>query len=78
MTVGGLAILLSVLFSHRLTEPIKELALAVSAISRGDLKRRVTVFRSDEVGDLAGTFNRMAGALDPGVTEAKTDRRRCA
>jgi two-component system sensor histidine kinase BaeS len=64
VTVGGLAILLSVLFSHRLTEPIKELALAVSAISRGDLKRRVTVFRSDEVGDLAGTFNRMAGALE--------------
>ena len=46
--MGGLAILISVLFSRRLTRPIKELSFAASAISRGDLKRQVTVSRQDE------------------------------
>ncbi len=62
--VGGLAILISVLFSRRLTRPVKELALAASAISRGAMKTRVTVSRRDEVGALAEAFNRMAGALE--------------
>jgi two-component system sensor histidine kinase BaeS len=64
MIVGGIAVLLSILFSRRLTSPVKELALAASAISRGDLKNRVTVSRRDEVGGLAKSFNQMAKALE--------------
>jgi two-component system, OmpR family, sensor histidine kinase BaeS len=64
LIVGGLAILLSILFSSRLTRPIKELAHAASAISRGDLRRRVGVSRGDEVGELGRTFNRMADGLE--------------
>jgi two-component system sensor histidine kinase BaeS len=62
--VGGLAVIASILFSNRLTRPVKELALAVSAVSRGDLRRRVAVSRHDELGDLAEAFNRMAGVLE--------------
>jgi two-component system sensor histidine kinase BaeS len=62
--VGGLALLLSITFSRRLTRPIKELALAASAISRGDLSKRVARTRRDEVGDLMDAFNRMAKALE--------------
>ena len=61
--VGGFSILVSLLFSRRLTGPIKELAHAASAIGRGDLTRRVAVSTLDEVGDLSATFNRMADAL---------------
>lgn len=64
LIVGGLAILLSILFSSRLTRPIKELARAASAISRGDLRRRVSVSRGDEVGELGRTFNRMVDGLE--------------
>jgi two-component system sensor histidine kinase BaeS len=64
LVVGGVAVLLSVLFSRRLTRPIKGLAQAASAISRGDLKRRVSPSRRDEVGDLAEAFNRMASDLE--------------
>ncbi len=64
LLVGALAVLMSILFSRRLTRPIRDLSMAASAIGRGDLKRRVTTSRSDEVGDLAGAFNRMAGALE--------------
>jgi two-component system sensor histidine kinase BaeS len=62
--VGGLAIFISILFSRRLTRPVKELAHAASAISQGAMKTRVTVWRRDEVGDLAKAFNRMANALE--------------
>jgi two-component system, OmpR family, sensor histidine kinase BaeS len=64
VVVGGLAVIASILFSNRLTSPVKELALAASAISRGNLGRRVTVARRDELGDLADAFNRMADALE--------------
>lgn len=61
--VGGIAVLLSLLFSQRLTRPIKDLAFAASEISQGSLQREVQTTRRDEVGELAGAFNRMAKAL---------------
>jgi two-component system, OmpR family, sensor histidine kinase BaeS len=64
LIVGVIAVLLSIFFSSRLTRPVKELALAASAISRGDLKNRVAVSRGDEVGELAENFNHMAKALE--------------
>lgn len=64
MIVGGLSILVSILFSRRLTRPIKELARAASAIGRGDLTRRVVSLTFDEVGDLSRTFNKMADTLE--------------
>ncbi len=64
LIIGGLAIIVSVLFSRRLTRPIKELALAASAISKGNFKGRVSASRRDEVGELSETFNRMAQTLE--------------
>ncbi len=64
LIIGGLAIIVSVLFSRRLTRPIKELALAASAISNGNFKGRVSASRRDEVGELSETFNRMAQTLE--------------
>ncbi len=64
LIIGSLAVLISVLFSRRLTRPIQELAAAAAAISRGDFTKRVAVTRRDEVGDLSETFNRMAKALE--------------
>lgn len=62
--IGGIAIILSVLFSKRLTSPIKELARAASAISKGDFRKRVSITRHDEVGELSYTFSHMAQALE--------------
>jgi two-component system sensor histidine kinase BaeS len=64
LVIGGLAIIVSVLFSRPLTRPIKELALAASAISKGNYKGRVSVSRRDEVGELSEAFNRMAQTLE--------------
>jgi two-component system, OmpR family, sensor histidine kinase BaeS len=61
--VGGVAVLLSLLFAQRLTRPIKDLAFAAGEISQGNLHREVETSRRDEVGDLAVAFNRMVRAL---------------
>ena len=62
--VGAAAILLSVLFSKKLTNPIKNLDSATEAIMEGDLKRRVVISGNDEIGRLSETFNKMAQKLE--------------
>ena len=64
LIVGVVAILLSVLFSKKLTNPIKNLDSATEAIMEGNLKRRVAVSGNDEIGRLSETFNKMAQKLE--------------
>jgi len=59
----GLGFLVAWLASRRLTVPLRELTDAAEVMSRGDLQRRVTVDRSDELGRLAVAFNAMAHAV---------------
>jgi two-component system sensor histidine kinase BaeS len=64
VSLGGIAILLSIIFSGRLTRPIRELTEAVTAVSKGDLKRRVALSLADEIGMLSNAFNHMAQTLE--------------
>jgi two-component system sensor histidine kinase BaeS len=63
IALGGVALVLSVILSRRLTRPIKELTSAASRISEGDLTSRVRPPGRDELGELSAAFNRMADAL---------------
>jgi two-component system, OmpR family, sensor histidine kinase VicK len=47
----------------KLTGPLRKLASSARMIEAGDLNQRVMVRERDEVGELAGSFNRMASAL---------------
>ncbi len=62
--LGGLSILLSFIFSKRLTEPIKKLTIAAKDISEGKIKSRVSFSGKDEIAELAKTFNLMADNLE--------------
>ncbi len=62
--LGGLAIVLSIIFSRKLTNPIKRLASAAKAVSEGNLKSRVKISDNDEIGKLSETFNMMAKNLE--------------
>jgi two-component system sensor histidine kinase BaeS len=64
LIVGVVAILLSVLFSKKLTNPIKNLDSATEAVMEGNLKKRVAVSGNDEIGRLSETFNKMAQKLE--------------
>lgn len=62
--LGGLSIVLSFIFSKRLTDPIKKLTASAKDISEGKSKSRVPVSGNDEISTLARTFNMMAGNLE--------------
>jgi two-component system, OmpR family, sensor histidine kinase BaeS len=64
IVVGCIAIALSLLFSRKLTKPLKTLADATQAIAAGDLRRKVAVSGSTEIQHLSDNFNRMAKALE--------------
>jgi two-component system sensor histidine kinase BaeS len=62
--LGVVALLLSLVASRRLANPVLELADAVGDIAAGDLTRRVAVHGHDEIGKLGNSFNRMAESLE--------------
>jgi two-component system, NtrC family, nitrogen regulation sensor histidine kinase NtrY len=67
MLVGGAGILLAVLLSSwaaaRFTRPMEDLAAAAREVAAGNLRARVDVTSTDEIGDLAEAFNRMTQDL---------------
>jgi signal transduction histidine kinase len=63
----GLAALIALaivqFLARGMTSPLREMAVAASAMARGDYGRRVTATSRDEVGELARAFNAMAAEL---------------
>ncbi len=57
------ALILSLLISHGLATPLRELVAGTAAIRGGDLQVRVPVRSRDDVGQLASSFNEMAEGL---------------
>ncbi len=67
MLVGGVGILVAILaslwFAARVTRPVVSLAEAARRVAAGDLGAKVEVESSDELGELAASFNRMTEDL---------------
>jgi len=67
MLVGGagifVAVLASLWFTARVTRPVVSLAEAARRVAAGDLGTKVKVESSDELGELAASFNRMTEDL---------------
>ncbi len=57
------ALLVTQLLARGMTSPLREMTAAAQAMARGDYSRRVRSSSSDEVGELAQAFNRMAEDL---------------
>jgi two-component system nitrogen regulation sensor histidine kinase NtrY len=67
MLVGGLGILVAIVaslwFAARVTRPVVSLAAAARRVAAGDLNAKVEVESSDELGELAASFNHMTEDL---------------
>jgi len=63
LVLGTLALILSAVFSKKLTDPVKDLTKVAGRYSEGDLKARAPFTGEDEIGRLSSTFNRMAEHL---------------
>ena len=59
----GLAIVASSWAAARVTKPVEDLAHAARAVAAGDWTTAVDVRSRDEIGELAGAFNRMTARL---------------
>lgn len=64
MISGCIATVLIYIFSLRLTQPLKAMKNAARTMASGEFKNRLTVTSQDEIGELANSFNYMAGALE--------------
>jgi signal transduction histidine kinase len=73
----AIIVLFSLILARRFTQPLTELTEAARAISDGDLSRRAKVTSNDEIGELAGAFNKMTVDLAEarGNLERKVEER---
>ena len=61
--IGGFALIVGLLLSRGISQPLTDLTAATRAVAAGDLSVRVPDHYPGEVGDLAVAFNRMAEDL---------------
>jgi signal transduction histidine kinase len=59
----GVAMLLGLLLAGTITRPLRALTAATQAVARGELGHQVRLESRDELGELAGSFNRMSADL---------------
>lgn len=69
--LGGIQLIIS-----RTLRPLSELTQAAERIAGGSYSQRVSVRSSDEVGKLAGNFNRMAAAVETHVDTLREQNQR--
>ncbi len=62
--LATLVVIFTFLVAQGITVPLKNLIQTAQTIAQGNLRQRVQIHSSDEVGILGSTFNDMAGALE--------------
>ncbi|HRJ45472.1 MAG TPA: HAMP domain-containing sensor histidine kinase, partial [Caldilineaceae bacterium] len=71
---GLLAVIVGLLVSRGLTAPILSLGDAARRMGEGDLTARAPLQSSDEIGQVAASFNRMAEGLQSSFAELEAER----
>jgi signal transduction histidine kinase len=66
-----LTILITAVVARKILRPIGRLTFAARRMADGDLSHRVQLRRSDELGQLADTFDAMAGTLEANAQQRK-------
>jgi len=64
-----ISVFLSFLLSKAMIVPIQSLTRAAESVAAGDFSRRIDTSSHDEIGELAHTFNNMAGQLEETVEQ---------
>lgn len=67
----GVAALVAMIMARTLSDPIQQLAIASRQFARGDFSTRVRISSRNEVGELAETFNQMAGEIERYISRIK-------
>ncbi len=67
-----LAMAAAILISRSITSPLEEMTTAARRMAQGDLSQRVNIYRRDELGTLADSFNRLASSNEERFNELVT------
>lgn len=62
----------------KITQPMKKLILAADAIRQGEYGTRLSLVTSDEIGELANTFNHMAAELEDNIRNLNQEKEHLA
>ena len=76
LIAAGISIVVAVLVSRSITQPIVEMREQALRIARGDYSRRVTVYGRDELGQLAETFNQLGDRIAETQDAMESERNR--
>lgn len=75
---GLMGFLLTTFFAFflltKITQPLREMKDAANKVSQGDYTTRVAIRSSDEIGDLANSFNQMASELQTLIRDIQHER----
>ncbi len=75
---GVVGFLLTTFFAFflvsKITQPLREMKEAADRVAQGDYSARVAIRSSDEIGELANTFNQMASELDALIRDLQHER----
>ena len=71
LVVTALAGLAAVWLSKTLTQPLAEMQKATMQIAQGDFSQRLPETRQDEIGEVARSFNHMAGQVETMIEEQR-------
>ncbi|MCL2405352.1 MAG: HAMP domain-containing histidine kinase [Defluviitaleaceae bacterium] len=64
-----LSMVMILILSTFITRPIKKMNKAAAAIAQGRYNQRLRILRGDEIGELSGSFNLMAEAIEEKIYE---------
>ena len=72
----GITIILGILIARTITRPISDMRKQAQAMSRGNFSRKVRVYGSDEIGQLAIAFNHLTNRLQESQASTESERRK--
>ncbi|KMK77938.1 cell wall metabolism sensor histidine kinase WalK [Alkalihalobacillus pseudalcaliphilus] len=72
----GITIILIVLVSQTITRPILDMRKQAMRMGHGDFSRKVRVFGSDEIGQLATSFNDLTSKLQDAITTRDREQKK--
>jgi serine phosphatase RsbU (regulator of sigma subunit) len=70
----GASLAIAAILSHRITKPVRLLMGDINQVSSGDFEHQTSARSSDEIGQLAASFNRMTTALRAAQEQELTTR----
>ena len=73
-----ITVILGILVAQTITRPISDMRRQAQAMAKGNFSRKVRVYGSDEIGQLAIAFNHLTNRLQEAQSTTEAERRKLA